>query len=81
MRYKEFLLAMLFMISTTTMRVYAAPDCAEILKYRGEVTRPAETKHITQYASLADPETKAYIDINGFKGVLAKVLTGGSAYD
>ena len=41
MRYKEFLLAVLFMISATTMRVYAAPDCAEILKYRGEVTRPA----------------------------------------
>ena len=41
MRYKEFLLAVLFMISATTMRVHAAPDCAEILKYRGEVTRPA----------------------------------------
>ena len=59
---------MLFMISTTTMRVYAAPDCAEILKYRGEVTRPAETRHITQAANLADPETKAYIDIEDFEG-------------
>ena len=58
MRYKEFLLAVLFMISATTIRVYAAPDCAEILRYRGEVTRPAETRHITQDASLADPETK-----------------------
>ena len=33
MRYKEFLLAVLFMISATTIRVYAAPDCAEILMY------------------------------------------------
>ena len=81
MRCKEFLLAMLFMVSTTTMRVYAAPDCAEILKYRGEVTRPAETRHITQYASLADSGTKVYTDVEGFEGVLTKVLTGGSAYD
>ena len=41
MRYLALLLAALFMSSATTMRVYAAPDCAEILKYRGEVTRPA----------------------------------------
>ena len=81
MRYKALLLAALFMSSATTMRVYAAPDCAEILKYRGEVTRPAETRHITQAASLADPGTKVYIDIEDFEGVLNKVLTGGSAAD
>ena len=81
MKRKALVLAVLFMSSATTMRVYAAPDCAEILKYRGEVTRPAETKHITQHASLADPETKVYADVAGFEGVLAKVLTGGSAAD
>ncbi len=35
MRRRVFLLAVLFISSATTMRVYAAPDCAEILKYRG----------------------------------------------
>ena len=45
------------------------------------MTRPAETRHITQDASLADPETKAYIDIEDFEGILTKALTGGSAAD
>ena len=64
MRRKALVLAVLFMSSATTMRVHAAPDCAEILKYRGEVVRPAETRYITQNASLADPETKICADVD-----------------
>ena len=54
MRYKELLLAVLFMSSATTMRAYAAPDCAEILRYRGELATSIFVYNDSQAAVLAD---------------------------